>query len=46
MDIEAKDDDGRTALHWAAGKGHEAEVRLLPKHKVDVDAKTVSQDFQ
>jgi ankyrin repeat protein len=42
MDIDAKDDDGRTALHWAAENGHEAEVRLPLEHKADVDTKTVS----
>ena len=46
MDIDAKDDDGRTALHSAADSQHEAEVRLLLKHKVDVDAMTVSQGSQ
>jgi ankyrin repeat protein len=42
VDVDVKD-DGRTALHWAAENGHDAEVRQLLKHKVDVDAETVSQ---
>jgi ankyrin repeat protein len=46
MDIDAKDDDGPTTLHRAAENGHEAEVRLLLEHKVDVDAMTVSQGSQ
>jgi ankyrin repeat protein len=45
VDVDVKDDE-RTALHWAAENGHEAEVRLLLKHKVDVDAKTVSRRSQ
>ncbi len=28
-DVEERDDDGRTALDWAAADGHEAVVRLL-----------------
>jgi ankyrin repeat protein len=39
VDADAKDDDGRTALYWAAENGHESEVRLLLEHMVDVDAK-------
>jgi ankyrin repeat protein len=39
MDIDAKDDDGRAAPHWATVNGHETEVQLLLEHKVDVDAK-------
>ncbi|KAM5353012.1 hypothetical protein ACJZ2D_017120 [Fusarium nematophilum] len=31
-DKDAKDRFGRTPLHWAAGKGHEAVVRLLRVH--------------
>jgi ankyrin repeat protein len=42
VDVYAND-DGRTALHWAAGNGLEEEVRLLLEHKADVDTKTVSE---
>jgi ankyrin repeat protein len=28
VDVDAKDDDGRTAVHWVAENGHEAEVLL------------------
>ena len=38
-DVDAKDKDGETALHWATRSGHEAVVRLLLEHKADVDAK-------
>jgi ankyrin repeat protein len=38
-DINAKDNDGRTALHLAAENGHEAVVQLLLMHMVDVDVK-------
>ena len=38
-DVDAKDKNGETALHWAARNGHEAAVRLLLDHKADVDAK-------
>jgi ankyrin repeat protein len=31
VDVDAKDDDGRTALHQAAENGHEAKVRLLSR---------------
>ena len=27
--VDAKANDGRTALHWAAENGHEAVVKLL-----------------
>jgi ankyrin repeat protein len=43
VDVDAKDDDGRTALHWAAKNGHDVEVQQLLKHKADVDAKTVNR---
>jgi ankyrin repeat protein len=29
MDMDAKGDVGRTALHWEAENGHEANVGLL-----------------
>jgi ankyrin repeat protein len=36
-----KDDNGRTPLSWAAGKGHEAIAKLLLETgKVDVDSKS------
>ena len=38
-DVDAKDEDGATALHRAAWNGHEAVVQLLLEHKADVDAK-------
>jgi ankyrin repeat protein len=39
-DVEAKDNSGWTALHYAARRGHEAVVRLLLEKGVDVEAKT------
>src|SRR4051812_13443278 len=39
-DIEAKGYDGNTALHLAVESRHEAMMRLLLDHKVDVEAKT------
>ncbi|PCD23153.1 hypothetical protein AU210_014676 [Fusarium oxysporum f. sp. radicis-cucumerinum] len=40
VDIDAKDEKGRTPLSWAAQNGHEAVVKmLLDTGKVDVDAK-------
>ncbi|RYP58420.1 hypothetical protein DL769_008959 [Monosporascus sp. CRB-8-3] len=39
-DVDAKDEDGRTPLLWAAGRGHEAIAKLLlDTGKVDPDAK-------
>lgn len=38
-DIEAKDEDGETALYWAARNRHEAVIRLLLKHQADIGAK-------
>jgi hypothetical protein len=37
-DIDSKDKDGGTALHWAATYGHEAMERLLLKKGVNTDA--------
>jgi ankyrin repeat protein len=38
-DVEAKDNNGGTALYRAAGSGHEAMVRLLLEKGADVEAK-------
>ncbi|KAI9889110.1 MAG: hypothetical protein M1814_005771 [Vezdaea aestivalis] len=38
-DIEAKDKEGRTALHWAAENGHEAVIKLLLEKGADIEAK-------
>lgn len=35
-DVYAKAHNGWTALHWAAGNGHEAVVQLLLEHEADV----------
>ena len=40
-DIEARDGKGYTALHQAAGKGHEAVVGLLLEKVPNLDAKSV-----
>ncbi|KAM8972847.1 ankyrin repeat and death domain-containing protein 1A isoform 1-T1 [Pelodytes ibericus] len=37
VDVRAKNSVDRTALHWAAGAGHEQAVRLLLEHDVPVD---------
>ena len=39
-DVEAKTNNGETALHRAAESGHEAVVRLLLEKGADIDAKT------
>jgi ankyrin repeat protein len=39
VDVDAKDNDERMALHQAAENGHEAVVQLLLKHMVDVATK-------
>jgi len=36
--VNAADDRGMTALHWVAGDGREAVVRLLLQHGADVNA--------
>jgi ankyrin repeat protein len=33
-----KNSDGRAGLHWAAGEGHEAIVRLLLENGVDKES--------
>ena len=40
VDVNAKDNDGKSVLHRAAVNGREAVVRLLLEAKTDVDAKT------
>ena len=37
-DINAKDDANKTALHQAAGRGHEAIVRVLIDAEADLNA--------
>jgi ankyrin repeat protein len=37
-DIEAKDREGWTPLHWAAQRGHIEVVRLLCDHGADIEA--------
>jgi ankyrin repeat protein len=37
--VFTKDDDGKTALHWAASKGHKDVAELLLANKADVNAK-------
>ena len=40
VDIDSKDNSGRTPLSWAAENGHEAMVQLLlGTGKVDIDSK-------
>jgi ankyrin repeat domain-containing protein 50 len=38
-EVDAKDEDGQTALHKAALNGHETVVRLLLDHNAEVDVK-------
>ena len=38
-DVTATDEDGRTALHWAAGQGHGDSVTLLLDWGADVAMK-------
>ena len=41
-DVNAKDESGWIALHWAAKNGYETVVQLLLDHKTDVNAKDES----
>lgn len=37
-DVNVKDEDGRTALHWAAGTGYENIAELLLKSGANINA--------
>ncbi|KAL2810045.1 ankyrin repeat-containing domain protein [Aspergillus granulosus] len=38
VDISARDDEGRTPLHYAASYGHVAAIRILVEHGADINA--------
>jgi ankyrin repeat protein len=38
-DVNRKDKDGQTSLHWAVGRGHKDTAELLLAHGADVNAK-------
>ena len=38
VDVNARDEFGRTPLHWAAVLGHRKTAELLVKHGADVNA--------
>ncbi|THX67332.1 hypothetical protein D6D08_06737 [Aureobasidium pullulans] len=38
MDVEGKDEDGRSALYWASGLGHERIAQMLLDKGADVNA--------
>ena len=40
--IEAKDANGLTALHWAAFRGHEAAVNLLAEEGADLHSQVLA----
>ena len=42
-DVNAKDNDGSTPLHWAALDGHKDVAELLLANKADVNAKDNSR---
>ena len=39
MDVGAKDENGKTALHWAALTGHVDVAKVLIEKGADVDAR-------
>ncbi|KAK8798823.1 hypothetical protein WA158_007907 [Blastocystis sp. Blastoise] len=39
VDLNLKDETGKTALHWACDRGHEDIVDLLLEHPIDVNIK-------
>jgi ankyrin repeat protein len=43
--IEKKDADGRTALHWAADKGHIEVIKVLLARNADVNARSKVTHF-
>ena len=43
-DVNARTDEGYTALYWASQVGHEDLVRVLIEHGADVNANTISDE--
>uniref|UniRef100_A0A1A8G6G3 Acyl-CoA-binding domain-containing protein 6 n=1 Tax=Nothobranchius korthausae TaxID=1143690 RepID=A0A1A8G6G3_9TELE len=38
LDVNTRDEEGRTLLHWACDRGHKELVSLLLQHKADINS--------
>ncbi|XP_022276623.1 acyl-CoA-binding domain-containing protein 6 isoform X3 [Canis lupus baileyi] len=46
VDVNMKDEEGRTLLHWACDRGHKELVTVLLRYKADINCQVISTQAQ